>query len=273
MIMAILSSTYELIDQKLAAFDELQTEFENSFLFVERMQGQERFTSFRVSDAVRYLHALWVCERKTYLLSVSRTVKVYEGAYCLDLLQHWQENGDTASVVAFLQSKLDMHPLAEITRQIHEASQGQDTSVPAQRLLEGRKVLLNRGINLVYLLEALFAPPEADLLREVHRACQYFGHLPAQIAQQREMMSSPLYSFVPHQRLAQRNMLVMNKLGMSVTSRLTDQPVKRSWHGSDEQEPFPPYAEEIIHRYQELTSPEHNNLLATRFVNWSEQKK
>jgi len=42
---------------------------------------------------------LWICECKTSLLSVSKTVKEYEGAVCLQLLRRWQEEEDTADVV------------------------------------------------------------------------------------------------------------------------------------------------------------------------------
>src|SRR5215469_14642620 len=111
----------QLVQQKLEAFTHLEPEFEDCFLFVQDVHGQKRFSSFPVAYTVRYLHALWICECKTSLLSVPRTVKEYEGQISLKLLRCWQEKEDTADIVAFLHHKLDMLPLADITRQIHEA--------------------------------------------------------------------------------------------------------------------------------------------------------
>jgi len=110
----------ELVKQKLEAFERLQDEFEASLHFVQNMHGQYHFTSFPVADSVRYLHALWVCECKDRLLSIFKNITRYEGSYCLELLRRWQD-GDTASVVDFLNRKLDMLPFVDITRQIHEA--------------------------------------------------------------------------------------------------------------------------------------------------------
>ena len=76
-----------IVQQKLAAFEQLESEFEQCFQFLEEVHGQKRFSVFPVEYTVRYLHALWVGECKTCLLSVSRTVKVYEGRRSLELLQ------------------------------------------------------------------------------------------------------------------------------------------------------------------------------------------
>jgi hypothetical protein len=230
------------------------------------VHGQKRFSSFPVAYTVRYLHALWICECKTSLLSVSKTVKEYEGQLCLQLLRCWQEQEDTADVVAFLHRKLDMLPLADITRQIHEASHVYANDRLAQRLMHGRTVLLNRGINLIQALDALFALPEDALLRSVCEACTHHGHLPEQIALQLEGMQLPLYSFVPHQSLAQRNMQVMNRLGMNVIQKPADVPSERSWKVARSIEPLQPFAEHVVLGYQELTAPWHNNVMGKRFV-------
>jgi len=255
-----------LIEQKLAVFDAMQPEFEASFRFVEAMHGQRRFESFKVADAVYYLHARWVCECKGRLLSVAKTSKEYEGRLCLELLQQWQE-GDTASVVEFLSHKLDMLPLADITRQLHEAyQQGQDDGL-AERLVHGRLTMLNRGVNLMLLLDALFAFSAEELLQAVRLACVEYGHTPEQITQQLQEMDSPLYSYVPHQLLAQRNMLMMNVVGIEVAVKPADLPGKRSWRVLPPTETIDqPYADHVVEGYQELVSPTHNNLKDDRFV-------
>src|SRR5713101_3850694 len=90
-----------LVNQKLAAFEQLQAEFEVSFHFVQDVHGQRRFLTFPVEHTVRYLHALWICECKDRLLSIYKNIERYEGRHCLELLRDWQE-GDTANVVAFV---------------------------------------------------------------------------------------------------------------------------------------------------------------------------
>ena len=84
-----------LVAEKLAAFERLQPEFEESFQYLQDMQGQQRFAEVPVASTVRYLHALWVCERKDYLLSVPRTMGRYEGRRALEVLRDWQA-GETA---------------------------------------------------------------------------------------------------------------------------------------------------------------------------------
>ena len=152
-----------LVEQKLAAFDAMQKEFEASFGFVQDMHGQRRFETFLVADAVRYLHARWICERKGRLLSVAKTAKEYEGGLCLELLQKWQE-GDTASVVDFLNRRLDMLPIADITRQVHEEYQARRVDGLLERLIHGRLVMLNRGMNLMHLLDTIFKLSEEDVV-------------------------------------------------------------------------------------------------------------
>jgi hypothetical protein len=255
----------ELVQLKLEAFDRLQDEFETSFQFVQNVHGQKRFSLFLISDAVRYLHARWVCECKGRLLSVAKTEKEYDGGRCLELLRLWQQE-DTASVVEFLQHKLDMLPLAEITRQYHEARHLPQDDGLAQRLAHGRVILLNRGMNLMLALDTIFALPEDELVKEVRAACERYGHRPEQIEQQLAEMNTPLYSFVPNQVLAQRNMTVMNKLGINVTLRPSDLPGNRSWRVVAPIEPLSPYAEHVVEGYQELVSPTHNNIKNERFV-------
>ena len=259
-----------LVQLKIDTFERMQPEFEASFQFVQDVHGQKRFSSFPVSDVVRYLHALWICDCKGRLLSVSKTVKEYEGKRCLELLRLWQQE-DTASVVDFLQHKLDMLPVAQITQQYAEAYHLQQDDGLAQRLAHGRLIMLNRGFNLMQALDAIFARSEDALLEEVRAACEPYGHLPEQIAQQLEEMDAPLYSYVPNQALAQRNMLVMNELGINVAFRPSDLPGQRSWRVLPSTEPLSPYAEQVVEGYQELTAPFHNNITGERFVDRPER--
>ncbi len=262
-----------IVEQKLAAFDRLQSEFEACFQYIENVHGQKRFAVFLVADIVYYLHALWIGECKTSLLSVAKTVKEYEGRWCLDLLLKWQQEGDTGSVVAFLQRKLDMLPLAAITQQIHEANRAQTKDGLAQRLLHGRNIMLNRGINLMTMLDTLFALSEEELALAVRYACEQYGHLPEQIAQQLAAMETPLYSFIPHQSLAQRNMIVMNKLGVDGAQKRSELPGQRSWRVLEPKEPLSPFAEQVVPGYQELVAPVHNNVQGKRFVDRPERNE
>ncbi len=70
--MATTSAMQELVNEKLAAFERLQPEFEACFHFVQLVHGQQRFNKFPLVNAVRYLHSLWVCECKDRLLSIYR---------------------------------------------------------------------------------------------------------------------------------------------------------------------------------------------------------
>ena len=260
-----------LVQQKLEAFENLLPEFEECFQFVQDVHGQKRFSSFPVAFSVRYLHALWICERKSRLLSVFQTIKEYEGKMCLELLHGWQENENTAAVVAFLQHKLDTMPFAALTRQVHEARGTHANNGLLQRLTHGRLVLLNRGINLMMALDAIFGVPEEELFQQVSTACEQYGHRPDQIVQQLQEEESPLYSFIPHQSLAQRNMTVMNKLGISVTLKPSDLPGHRSWRVLPSTEPLRSFAEQVVPGYLELTSPIHNNPKVDRFIDRPER--
>ena len=244
----------KLAKQKLEAFERLQSEFEVSFRFVQEVHGQQRFAAFPVAETVHYLHALWICECKDRLLSVYKNIARYEGRSCLDLLRRWQE-GETAAVVAFLQHKLDGLPFADLTRQIEEATtvrHADDGLV--RRLAHGRLVLLNRAMHLLHAVDAIFALPEDTLMRQVQVACAYYGHHPSQIEQQLAEMEDPLFSYVPHQLLAQRNMLVMNTVGVHGMALPTDLPGGRSWNVVRPTDPLCPFAEHVIRGYQELHS-------------------
>jgi hypothetical protein len=187
-------------------------------------------------------------------------VKVYEGRLSLELLQSWQEDSDTASVVEFLIHKLDMLPLEGISRQIQMVQRTHMNDKLARRLVHGRMVMLNRGMNLFQALDSIFALPEEELQNAVSVACEKLGHRPEQIVQQLRELNSPLFAFVPHQVLARRNMMVMNKLGVSVLSQPADQSDWRSWRVSNSTAPFSPFAEHIVQPYLDMTSPNHNNM-------------
>lgn len=253
------------IAEKLAAFDTLEPEFEASFRYVQDVQGQRRFAEIPIVATVRYLHALWICERKDRLLSVPQTVDRYEGRRCLELLRQWHI-GESADVVTFLQRKLDALPFGEITRQLEAARRQTNASHLAQRLEHGRLVLLNRGFNLHTALEPLFTLPEDQMREQVRSACQEYGHTPLQIEEQRQMLQSPLYAFVRHPALAQRNMVVMDRLGIQVTGGDADQPGNRSWTVARPTMPSGPYAEQVIRGYVPLTAPQHNNPAGVRFT-------
>ncbi len=253
-----------LVEEKLAAFDRLQPEFEISFQYVQEVQGQLRFTAFPVAASARYLHALWVCECKDRLLSVPRTMGRYEGRRSLELLREWQA-GATAGVVSFLQQKLDTLPFGEITRQLEETRRQEGESLLAERLAHGRLVLLNRAMNLCQALEPLFTLPEKALLAEVRDACAQVGHQPEQIAAQLAALETPLYAYVGHPLLARRNMLVMDRLGVSLSSAAADQPERRSWLVAESTLPARPFAEQMIGGYVDMTSTRHNNFSDYRF--------
>lgn len=255
-----------LIAQKLSAFDRLQPEFEASFHYIEDVQGQRRFPTFPVDAAVRYLHALWVCDCKDRLLSVPRTIARYEGKRCLELLEHWQA-GEISGVVEFLQRKLDSQPFSVLTRQIEDLQRQGGESALIERLKHGRLILLNRAMNLMQALEPIFTLPPQQLLADMQAACAHYGHQPEQIKQQVQELQTNLYTFVAHPALVQRNMLVMNKLGIQITADTSDQPGRRSSRVGVPTMPEQPYAEEVIKGYVEMTSLLHNNLSVHRFVN------
>jgi hypothetical protein len=263
-IMAQSTALAALVAEKLAAFERLQLEFEASFQYVQDVQGQRPFASLSIADAVRYLHALWVCECKDYLLSVPRTMGRYEGRQCLGLLLDWQA-GEMAGVVMFLQRKLDTLPFGALTRQLETVRRQEGASPLAERLEHGRLVLLNRGMNLLQALRPLFTLPEKALLAEVREACAHYGHQPEQIEAQLAELDTALYKYAPHPALAQRNMRVMDQLGVQLTADTVDQPGQRSWLVAEPTLPTRPYAEQVISGYVDMTSTRHNNFSDYRF--------
>ena len=268
--MAANITAQELVKQKLAAFEQLQPAFEECFPFVQQVHGQQRFATFPVASTVRYLHALWACECKDRLLSIYKNIERYEGSYCLRLLLRWQE-GETADVVDFLQRKLDTMPFADLTRQIAEARSQHKGEGLAHRLLYGRSVLLNRGMNLMQALDAIFALAEEQLVDEVRAACTHYHHRPEEIERQVAELHTDLYAYVPSQLLAQHNMEVMNKMGVHVMNRPSDQPGNRSWRVLEPSVPPGPFAEQVIDGYVELTAPQHNNPKDLRIVDRPER--
>ena len=264
--MATTLATEKLAKDKLEAFERIQSEFEASFHFVQEVHGQRRFSTFPVMESVYYLHALWICECKDRLLSIYKNIERFEGSYCLDLLRRWQV-GDITDVIAFLHAKLDGFPFVELTHQINDAktTHSADDGL-VRRLIHGRQTLLNRSMNLMQALDAIFTLSEEDLRFEVRDACAIYGHSLSQIELQLAEMLNPLFSYVPSRLLAQRNMLVMNKLGVNVMTLPTDRPGERTWKVEVPTEPMPPYATHTIEGYLELVSPSHNNINRERFV-------
>ena len=120
-------------------------------------------------------------------------------------------------------------------------------------------------MNLFQALEPLFTLPEKALLAEVRDASMRYGHQPPQIAEQLAELGTPLYRYVPHPTLVQRNMLVMDRLGVRLTRSAADQPGKRSWLVTEPTLPASPYAEQVISGYVDMTSPRYNNLTDYRF--------
>jgi hypothetical protein len=156
-------------------------------------------------------------------------------------------------------------PFADLTRQIQEAIAGRQADDGLlQRLVHGRLILLNRGMNLMQAFDAIFALSEDDLISEVQVACAHYGHTPGQIEQQLAEVEDPLFSYAPHPLLAQRNMQVMNSLGMNVMTLPSDLPGERLWKVIAPTEPLRPFAETLIRGYLTLLS--RNNLRKHRFV-------
>ena len=127
--------------------------------------------------------------------------------------------------------------------------------------------------NLMRAVHAIFALSDDDLREEVRAACAQYGHRPDQIEQQLAEVEDPLSSYAPHQLLAQRNMLVMNTLGVSVMTLPTDLPGERSWKVVAPTEAPRPFAEHVIAGYLELVSPSHNNLKRYRFIDHPEHSE
>ena len=234
----------ELTARKLADFARIEEEFLESFIFVQDVHGQRRFSSFPLEQVVRYLHALYICDLKDRLLSVYTNIMRYEGERCLRLLRGWQE-GQTAAVIAFIHRKLDNLPFGEVSRQIERSANSGDAQT-ASRLAEGRVVLLNRNYNLSHALDAIIMPEPAQLRGEVLALCARLGHTPADLDRQIADLHSDVYSYAPSAPLARRNMLVMNSLGVRIANTRGARPSDRTDRVGRPTIPAPPYAEEVI---------------------------
>jgi hypothetical protein len=269
------TDTMELIQKKLAAFERIQGEFEQNFLFIGNVHGRQCFPATTVADIVHYLHARWIDECKTSLLSVAKTVKEYDGRYCLVLLKQWQQEGDMAAVIEFLYRKLETRTVVDVAREVQLVSRTPGQEAILRGMLNGRRLMINRGFNLLHFIDTLFGLAPADLAEEVHKACQQYHHLPTQIERQLAEMETPLYSYVPHQLLAQRNMLVMNRLLVDTAEQPGNLPdehteyVGNTQHAEvgDEREGLEaPLAEGLIEGYRDMTSTDVNNVKQERFI-------
>lgn len=255
----------DVVARKLAALDRLEPAFETSFQYVQDVQGLKRFATFPIANTVQYLGALVVCDAKDRLLSVPHTVDRYEGRYCLELLQRWQ-TGEVAGIVAFLQRKLDALPFTGVTREVEAVRRDADASVMVAALEHGRIVLLNRGFNLLQALEPLFTQSPQELTEQVRAACAREGYAPDQIAERLRERESPLYAPLRHPALAQRNMLLMDRVGVQAIPPHHTLPEALDWQATAHPQVTPPYAEQRIHGYVALTTPQHNNLAGVRFI-------
>lgn len=249
-----------LIREKLAAFDQLEPSFCESFRYVQQMHGEARFPSAPVAAIVRYLHALFVCHCKDGLLSVPTTTARYGHRFALDLLEVWQR-GETLPVVEFLEAKMDPRPILPFARELEAAETSAEAPAgtdEAKRLRHGLEILLNRMHNLYAALDTILGLPRQGLLDEVRGACVEFGHTPDEIRQEREWFATPLYSYVPHAELARRNMLVMNSVGVAITSELVDRPGNRTARVLPGRPPLAPYAENPLPNETEFTPPPYS---------------
>jgi hypothetical protein len=254
-----------VIQQKLDAFAAIQPGFIASFEFIEAIHGQRRFSHLGIADAVLYLVSSYICECKDRLLSIPKTIRRYRGEEALRLLDRWQA-GEIEGVVTFLTERLDSLPLAQLSHQIASAQHAGEQPALVQRLIHGRQVLLNRGMHLALLLDAICAQPEADAIAQVREACTALSYGPDRIARALKEFASRRYAYVPHQALAQRNMLIMNVVGRGVLDLPQDLPGDRTWRVLPSTEPHGPFADIPILAYTELTAPLHNNPLGVRFV-------
>jgi hypothetical protein len=247
----------ELTERKLEAFDRLEQSFEASFAYLREMHGERRFAAVPVERSVAYLHALWVCECKDWLLSVPKTIARYEGGASLQALRAWQQ-GDEVTVIAFIERKLDGLNFAMLSRRLREARDAGDTA-QTERLTHGRTILLNRAYNLNAALDAIFAATPEEAARQVSEASARFGHNPEEIERQLADFKTPLYSYTPHPALVRRNMQVMNRLGARGAENEADRPGERTPNVEAPTLPFAPYAQEAIVNEHTLSSMADNN--------------
>lgn len=243
-----------LVREKVDAFARLEPEFNRCFVYVQAVQGEVRFLAFPIEAAVRYLHALWVCEVKDCLLDVPRTIERYEGAQALRVLDAWQR-GDVAEAVEFLQRKLDALPFGAITRQMVARANAPEV---VARLEHGRRIMLNRGLTLMLALDAICTLPAEDCVNAARAAAASYGYTPEVIAHELAKADSPLFRQVRHPILARRNMLVMNRLGEWVTSMPVNHPGDRTDRVEAPTMPRGPYAQERIAGEREMTPPPYS---------------
>jgi hypothetical protein len=244
-----------LVAEKLAAYEQIAGDVEAAFRYIQDVHGQRRFSHMPVEEIVRYLHALWLCDRKDMLLSVPTfsgrrkrgsggRYERFEGQHALELLCAWQQ-GETADVVAFLEMKLGQSSFADITRNIGDAARRGDRTL-VRRLMHGRKTLLNRTHNLTRALSALFSAPHDTLHQTVLAACARYGHTIEACQVQLAEIGTPLYACVPHPELARRNMRLMNSLGIEVTDNNADRPGRRTHIVQRPQLPKLSYADYVV---------------------------
>ncbi|HET8908411.1 MAG TPA: hypothetical protein VFN11_15755, partial [Ktedonobacterales bacterium] len=244
-----------LIAEKLAAYERIAGDVEAAFRYIEDMHGQRRFSHIPIEETVRYLHALWLCDRKDMLLSVPTSsgrrkrgsggrYERFEGQHALELLCAWQQ-GEMADVVAFLEMKLGQSSFADITRNIGDAARRGDRAL-VRRLKHGRETLLNRTHNLTRALSVLFNTPPDTLHHTAIAACARYGHTVAACQEQLAEIGAPLYTFVPHPALARRNMRLMNALGIAVSDNNTDRPGRRTRNVQRPKMPNQSYADHVV---------------------------
>ncbi len=246
-----------IIADKQIAFERLSRDFQASFAYIQNVQGQQWFPSFSVASTVHYLHALWICECKDLLLSVSRTASRYDGRRALELLRSWQE-GETADVVAFLEHRLVLASFADITNCMQAAMRSED-KMWLRRLEHGRVVLVNRAWNRALALADIFELSPESLSHQVSAACAHYGHTVQQIEAQLTYLQTPLYASVRHPALATLNMVLMNALGVRVANNSADRPGLRTSRVQAPTLSHPPYAEQVIGSVTTLASRRPNN--------------
>ncbi len=234
----------QLLAEKEAAFERIRDDFLASFTFLQDTHGQRRFSAFPAASTVRYFHALWICECKDLLLSVPQQGSRYDGRRALEALRVWQD-GELGAAVALLEEKLGYTTFTEITLAYQQALGFADQSL-ARRLAHGRATLLNRTMNLQRALDALFALTPQALVRQARAACARYGHTPEQIAEQFAELQTPLYGALRHPALVQRNIEVMQALGILVTDNESDRPGRRTNAVQAPTLPQHPYAEQVI---------------------------
>jgi hypothetical protein len=255
----------EIVARKLEALEALEPKFAASFRYVQEVQGLVRLDPFPIAATVGYLLALAVCDAKDRLLSVPRTIARYDGPTCLELLAAWQQSGASALVVAFLHRRLDALPFADLTRQIEAARRNATDATLLAHLEHGRAILLNRGYNLLRALEPIFALAPDEVAYLVRDACTEHYATPARLAQRRAALDDPLYAYLRHPALAQRNMQLMDRVGVATVPGAHHPPLAAP------ETVARPYAEHVISGYVSLTSPRHNNPAGVRLTDAPER--